>query len=151
MYLLGIEKQAICDLFPRRNQSPIGEEIECSHKRINSIAEECKRLPLHRAAAGVPQTCDVHFFLKISVTCYINVFYVLNRASQVDSGTKSACSAGDTQEIRVQSLGREDSPGGGNGNPLQYSCLGKSHGQRSLAGYSPWSCIESDMTDLHRV
>ena len=23
---------------------------------------------------------------------------------------------------------------------------GKSHGQRSLAGYSPWSCKESDMT-----
>ena len=28
------------------------------------------------------------------------------------------------------------SPRGGNGNPLQYS--GKSHGQRSLVGYSPW-------------
>ena len=28
------------------------------------------------------------------------------------------------------------SPGGGNGNPLQYSCLKKSHGQRSLVGYS---------------
>ena len=31
------------------------------------------------------------------------------------------------------------SPGGGNGNPLQNSCLGKSHGQRSLEGYRPWS------------
>ena len=31
-------------------------------------------------------------------------------------------------------------PGGGNGNPLQYSCLGNSHGQRSLAGYSSWGC-----------
>jgi len=29
------------------------------------------------------------------------------------------------------------SPGEGNGKPLQYSCLEKSHGQRSLAGYSP--------------
>ena len=28
------------------------------------------------------------------------------------------------QETRVQSLGREDPPGGGNGNPLQYSGLG---------------------------
>ena len=28
--------------------------------------------------------------------------------------------------------------GGGHGNPLQYSCLEKSHGQRSLVGYSPW-------------
>ena len=27
------------------------------------------------------------------------------------------------RETRVQSLGREDSPGEGKGNPLQYSCL----------------------------
>ena len=27
------------------------------------------------------------------------------------------------QESRVPSLGREDSPGEGNANPLQYSCL----------------------------
>ena len=27
------------------------------------------------------------------------------------------------QETRVRSLGQKDSPGGGNGNPLQYSCL----------------------------
>ena len=26
----------------------------------------------------------------------------------------------------------------GNGNPLQYYCLGKCHGQRRLAGHSPW-------------
>ena len=26
------------------------------------------------------------------------------------------------------------SPGVGNGTPIQYSCLGKSHGQRSLVG-----------------
>ena len=43
------------------------------------------------------------------------------------------------QETRVPFLGLEDAPRGGNGNPLQYSCLGKkSHGQRSLAGCSPW-------------
>ena len=28
-----------------------------------------------------------------------------------------------TQETLVRSLGLEDSPGGGNGNPLQYFCL----------------------------
>ena len=28
------------------------------------------------------------------------------------------------QETQVRSLGQEDSPGGGHGNPLQYSCLG---------------------------
>ena len=30
------------------------------------------------------------------------------------------------------------SPGEGSGNLLQYSCLEKSHGQRSLVGYNPW-------------
>ena len=38
------------------------------------------------------------------------------------------------------------SPGEGNGNPLQYSCLEKSHEQKSLVGYSPWGCKESDTT-----
>ena len=43
-------------------------------------------------------------------------------------------------------LGR--SPGEGNGNPLQYSFLpGKSHGQRSLLGYSLWGLKESVMTE----
>ena len=36
----------------------------------------------------------------------------------------------------IPGLGR--SPGEGNGNSLQYSCPGKSHRQRSLAGYSLW-------------
>ena len=45
----------------------------------------------------------------------------------------------------VPGLGR--SPGEGNGNPLQYSCLEKSHGQRILVGYSPWGCEESDATE----
>ena len=37
-------------------------------------------------------------------------------------------------------------PGEGNGYPLQYSCVENPHGQRSLAGYSPWGGKESDMT-----
>ena len=50
------------------------------------------------------------------------------------------------QETWVQSLGWED--------PLEeemaaHSSIlaGKSHGQRSLVGYSPWSCKESDTTE----
>ena len=31
--------------------------------------------------------------------------------------------------------------------PLQHSCLKKSHEQRSLAGYSPWGCKESDTVE----
>ena len=38
-------------------------------------------------------------------------------------------------------------PGLGNANLLQYSCLKKSHRQRSLADYGPWRYKESDMTE----
>ena len=31
--------------------------------------------------------------------------------------------------------------------PSPVFLLGESHGQRSLAGYSPWSCKESDKTE----
>ena len=36
----------------------------------------------------------------------------------------------------ISGLGK--SPGGGHGNPLQYSCLENLHGQSGLAGYNPW-------------
>ena len=58
-------------------------------------------------------------------------------------GKESACNAGDLGSI--PGLGR--SPGGGHGNPLQYSGLENPHGQRSLVGYSPWDHKESDMTE----
>ena len=37
--------------------------------------------------------------------------------------------------------------GGGNGNPLQYSCLEKFHGQMSLVGYGPRGHNELDATE----
>ena len=47
-----------------------------------------------------------------------------------------AANAGDVRDMDlIPGLGR--SPGGGNGNSLQYSCLENPHGQRSLVGYSP--------------
>ena len=46
---------------------------------------------------------------------------------------ESAYNAGDLSLI--PGLGKF--PGEGNGYSLQYSCLGKFHGQRSLVGYSP--------------
>ena len=56
----------------------------------------------------------------------------------------SACSAGDVGSIP----GSGRSPGEENGNPLTPVLLpGKSHGQRSLVGYSPWGRNESDMMD----
>ena len=54
-----------------------------------------------------------------------------------------ACDGGDL--VSIPWLGRF--PGGGYGNPLQYSCLENPYEQRSLAGCSPWDCEESDMTE----
>ena len=36
---------------------------------------------------------------------------------------------------------------GGQGNTFQSSCLENPHGQRSLAGYSPWDCKDLDTTE----
>ena len=55
--------------------------------------------------------------------------------------------AGNVRDVGlIPGLGRY--PGGGHGNPLQYSGLESPHGQRSLAGYSPWGCKESDRTEV---
>ena len=58
-------------------------------------------------------------------------------------GKEYACNVGDLGSI--PGLGR--SPGGGHGNPLQYSCLENAHGQRNLESYSPWGGKESDTVE----
>ena len=60
--------------------------------------------------------------VKIDLT---NLRFILNQSLR---GKASSCSAGDSGSIP----GSGRSLGGGNGNPLQYSCLEKSHGWRSL-------------------
>ena len=60
----------------------------------------------------------------------------------VSDRKESTRNVGDWGLIPV--LGR--SPGGGHGNPLQYSCLENPHGQRSLAGYHRSGRKESDTT-----
>ena len=51
--------------------------------------------------------------------------------------------AGDVREVG-STPGSGRSPGGGLGNPHQYSCLENPHGQRNLAGYSPQHRKESE-------
>ena len=59
---------------------------------------------------------------------------------------ESACNTGNLGSI--PGLGR--SPGEGNGNPLQYSCLEKCHAQRSLASYMGLQTVGHDwVTDTH--
>ena len=56
-------------------------------------------------------------------------------------------SVGEVRDVgSIPGSGR--SPGGGHGNPLQYSCLRKSLGQRKLVGYGPWDRKEPDRTEV---
>ena len=79
---------------------------------------------------------SLHLELKIQFS-----FSLFPGGSEVKA---SACNVGDPGSIP----GSGRSPGKGNGNPLQYSCLEKSHGGRSLVGYSPRGCKELDTTEL---
>ena len=55
----------------------------------------------------------------------------------------SACNAGDLGSIPGLGI----SPGEGNGNPLQYSCL-ENPKDGILVGCHLWGCTESDMTEV---
>ena len=59
-------------------------------------------------------------------------------------GKESACNAGYLGSIP----GSRQSPGEGNDNPLQYSCLENTMNTGAWwATYSPWGCTESNMTE----
>ena len=60
----------------------------------------------------------------------------------VSVGQESACNAGDA--VLIPGSGR--SPGGGDGNPLQYSCLKNPMGRGASPGTVHW-VTESDMTE----
>ena len=79
-----------------------------------------------------------------AVCCFIIIHFDIDLFSLGISwwlkGKASACNAGD--QGLIPGPGR--SPGEGNGNPLQYSCLENS------MGYNPWGCKQSDTTErLH--
>ena len=73
---------------------------------------------------------------------YTHTYIYMGFPGSSDS-KESACNEGDLGSI--PGLGR--SPGGGHGNPLQYSCLENPRGQWSLEGYSPWSHKQLDTAE----
>ena len=76
---------------------------------------------------------DLHSALSLAQT-------TMTSGSEVKA---SAWNSGDPGSIP----GSGRYPGEGNGNPLQYSCHGESHGGRSLVVYSPRGRKESDTTE----
>ena len=77
---------------------------------------------------------------------HVSTWKQVQWASQVALVVKNPpATAGDVGDLgSVRGSGR--SPGGGNGTPLVF-LPGKSHGQRSLVGYSPWDRKKSNVTE----
>ena len=97
---------------------------------MKTVFSELKTIPYHLPGSG-------RFFFQATL------FRVGAALASLQGDSEFACNAGDLDSI--PELGR--SPGGGHDNLLQYSCLEKPHGQRSLVGYSLWGHKESDMTE----
>ena len=74
--------------------------------------------------------------MSLGIGALFGLWQVLYRASQVALVEKNLpANAGDIRDMGlIPGLGR--SPGGGHGNPLQYSCVENPHGHKSLVGYS---------------
>ena len=76
----------------------------------------------------------------------MTLFYPFRGTKGSPHGTdvkENVCNVGDPSLIP----GSGRSSGGGHGNPLQYSCLENSRGERSVVCYSPEGCKESDMIE----
>ena len=76
------------------------------------------------------------YYIYIHAHTQIHTYESFPRSSVSKESVYNAYNAGDLSSIP----GSVRSPGEGNGNPLQYSCLENPPGQRSLAVYSPWDC-----------
>ena len=103
----------------------------------NPLQHSCLENPMDRGAwwatvhgVAKSQTRLIDF----TFTVYYSSVFVSTGFPGGSNGKESACNVGDPGSI--PELGR--SPGERNSNPHQYSCLENSHGQMSLAGYSPW-------------
>ena len=90
------------------------------------------------ASVSISHSSNQEFALNVSYVPGILLGFLGSSA-----GKESACNEGDPGSI--PGLGR--STGGGHGKPLQYSCLEKPHGQRSLVGCSPWGRRKSGTTE----
>ena len=77
--------------------------------------------------------------MMLAVRPSFMTFIILRGFIGGSDGKESACNAGDPGSTPGSGI----SPGEGNGNPLQYSCLENSTDRDC----SPWGCKELDMTE----
>ena len=94
---------------------------------------------------AVMKTC-VQGFVRTSIFTYLGCISRSGIAGSFPDGSdgkESACNAGDLGS--VPGLGRF--PWRREWQPTPVFLCGEYHGLRSLVGYSPWGCKESDMTE----
>ena len=90
----------------------------------------------------VPHHVENHQYGVKPVYLDLRCTYIYGLPSS-SAGKESACNARDLGSI----LGLGRAPGGGPGNPVQYSRLENPHGQRSLTGFSPWGHKETNTAE----
>ena len=92
---------------------------------------------------------NLHVYISLYYYSIILFLTTYLGASQVALAAKGLpANARDIRDEGSTLPGLRRSPGGGHGNPLQYSCLQNPHGQKSLEGYSPLGHKESDITEV---
>ena len=111
--------------------------LEIEQLGSNSCSDSCKLIGQITYTLSLSFLSYKCFYLAMNKIMYIYVCVYIY-ASQVVLVVKNLpANAGDIRDLGlIPGLGR--SPGAGNGNPLQYSCLENPYEQRSLVGYSPW-------------
>ena len=114
---------------------------------LQEISRERELIPRFFSFEGEVKnyiSCEDRLICDVSIKNAYDIVYSSIKGSPGGSdGKESACNVGDLGSIP----GLVRSPGGGHGNPIQYSHLENPHEQRSLVGYSLWGCKESDMTE----
>ena len=90
----------------------------------------------YAAVHGVAESDTTELLCLANAVITVNSTLLFTWASQVALVVKNPPANADRLRDMdlIPGLGR--SPGGGHGNPLQYSCLENPHGQRSLVGNS---------------
>ena len=105
----------------------------CCHQLYQKQIVTCPHLNFHMLFSLLD--------LLAKVKCGMGAFQA---AVWQENPPANAGDAGNTGSI----LGWGRSPGEGNGNPLQYSCLkNPTDRERSLVGYSPQGCKQLDSTE----
>ena len=114
---------------------------------VSPSCEERKQGGEHRISNAIHLCSQLYLIGKLCYYMTIEGYKWLYYYMWVSLVAQTVKRLSAMQETRVWSLGWED-PLKKEMQPTPVFLPGKSHGQRSLIGYRPWGCKESDTTSL---